>query len=143
MEEEKKEMIEVQKVEKIENEDTEKILETKQTTEKSKKDRKGFCIASMVLGIVAMVFFCLWYISIPCGILALIFGILGVKSTNKGMAIAGIVTGAIGLLISFLIIVIFFIYGLAMGISDNLINDYDSNNYRNFNHHDWDWYDYD
>ncbi len=145
MEEEKKEMIEKQEVE--QTEDTQKIVETKQTTqeqskEKDKKDKKGFSITSMVLGIIALVFFCLWYISIPCGILAIIFGVLSVKSSNKGMSIAGIITGAIGLFICFFIIVIFFIYGIATGISDALNDDYDRS-YRNYNHHNWDWYDYD
>lgn len=147
MEEEKKDIIEVQKDEQTGN--TQKIIEPnqtttqKQSTQKNKKDRKGFCIASMVLGIVAIVCFCLWYIAIPCGILAIIFGILGVKSTNKGMAIAGIITGAIGLLIFIFIIIIFFMYGLAVGFSDAIKDD--SNSHRNLNHYydDWDWYDYD
>lgn len=140
MEEDKKEIVEVQKAEQTENTDT----QTKQTpsTEKTKKDRKGFCIASMVLGIVSLVFFCLWYLSLPCAILAVIFGILGVKSLNKGMAIAGIVTGAIGLLISIFIIIIFFVCGVAVGISDYL-NDYSNSTYESFDSNDWDWYDYD
>lgn len=145
MDEEKKETIEV---EQTENTDTEKVEQTKPTiqtqpTEEPKKNRKGFCITSMVLGIIAMVFFCLWYISIPCGILSIIFGILGVKSTNKGMAIAGIVTGAIGLVISIFIIVMIFIFGMAVGISD-VLDDYDDySHHQSFDKYDWDWYDYD
>lgn len=145
MDEEKKETMEVEKIEQTENTDTEKVVQTKQatqtqSTEEPKKDRKGFCITSMVLGIIAMVFFCLWYLSIPCGILAIIFGILGVKSTNKGMAIAGIVTGAIGLVISIFIIVMLFMYGVATGISD-ILDDYSDSNYKSFDKYDW--YDYD
>lgn len=125
MDEEKKEMIEVEKVNDTENtkdmkKETTQEKEDTQTkkVQEPKKDRKGFCIASMVLGIVALVFFCIWYISIPCGILAIIFGILGVKSTNKGMAIAGLVTGSIGLIITTFIIIMIFIFGIAVGISD-------------------------
>lgn len=70
------------------------------------KDKKGFAIAALVLGIVAIVLSCLWYISIPCGILALIFGILGRKSSKKGMSIAGLVTGVIGMIISIIILVV-------------------------------------
>lgn len=98
-----------------ENVNTQRIEETK-----PQKDKKGFCIASLVLGIVAIVFFCLWYLSIPCGILAIIFGILGIKSTGKGMAIAGLITGAIGLVVSIIIIIILFIVGFTIGISNSL-----------------------
>ena len=40
-------------------------------------------------------------VSIPCSILALIFGIIAIKKPGKGMAIAGVVTGAIALAIWF------------------------------------------
>ena len=55
------------------------------TANQQQKDKKGFSIAALVLGIVAIVLCCIWYISIPCGILAVIFGILGIKSSKKGM----------------------------------------------------------
>ena len=35
-------------------------------------DKKGFSIAALVLGIIALVLCCIWYVSIPCGIIALI-----------------------------------------------------------------------
>ncbi len=143
MDEEKKEIIEV---EKVNDNDNTKNMEKGRTPEKEdtqteevqepNKNKKGFCIASMVLGIVALVFFCLWYISIPCGILAIIFGILGLKSVNKGMAIAGLVTGSIGLIISTLIIIIVFIFGIAVGISD-VWDDVDDDYY----YHKYDFYD--
>lgn len=134
MDEEKKEIVEVEKVD-----NTEETTQETKKVEEPKKNRKGFCITSMVLGIIALVFFCVWYISIPCAILAIIFGILGIKSTGKGMAIAGLVTGSIGLIVSIAIIVFIVIFGMAVGISDVLDDDYDSyRNYRNYN-----WYDYD
>ena len=138
MDEEKKEIIEVEKVDNIEN--TEKVVNTntEPKVETKVKERKGFCIAAMVLGIVALVFFCLWYISIPCAILAIIFGILGMKSINKGMAIAGLVTGIIGLVIWVFLIMMLFIFGFTLGIFDALDDDYDS--YRSY--HDYDWHDY-
>ena len=92
------------------NSSTEKttpVVETKVVVEEPKKDRKGFCIASMVLGIVALVFFCIWYVSIPCAILAIIFGVLGIKSTGKGMAIAGIVTSCLSILFFIISVVVF------------------------------------
>lgn len=60
-------------------------------------DRRGLAIASMVLGIISIVLFCMWYLSLPCAILALIFGALSVKSSLKGMAIAGIVCSIIAI----------------------------------------------
>ncbi len=125
-EEKKEEIIEVDKVENVENEEVSN--ETKQ--EETKKDRKGFCITALVLGIIALVCFCLWYISIPCGILAIIFGILGIKSESKGLAIAGLITGSIGLIVSTLIIILIFVIGVALGITGTIdgmdYNDFDT-----------------
>lgn len=144
MDEEKK-VNETEKADTNVNSNTEKVtapvVETKVVTEESKKDRKGFCIASMILGIVALVLFCVWYLSIPCAILAVIFGILGIKSKGKGMAIAGLITGSIGLVVSVLIIVFLVIFGVAMGISDSLDWDDTYNNSRHYRNYDW--YDYD
>lgn len=63
---------------------------------------KGMSIASLVLGIVAIVFCCAFYISIPCGVAGLILGIIGNNKSKQfgiknGIAVAGIVCSAIGL----------------------------------------------
>lgn len=118
MEEEKKEIVETKKVE--------------ETNTPPQKNRKGLCIAALVLGIVALVFCCVWFISIPCGILAVIFGILGIKTPDKGMAIAGLVTGSIGLAISIVIIMMIFIYGFAEGYNDAYNSYYRNRNNRNY-----------
>lgn len=76
--------------------------ENKTTTQES----KGFSIASMVLGIIALVLFCIWYVSIPCAILAIIFSIIGKKKGGKGMATAGMVLGIISLAILVLIYIL-------------------------------------
>jgi len=62
---------------------------------------------SMVLGILSMVICCCYYLAIPLGIAAIIFGIVSLKQKEpqKGFAIAGIVTGIIAFL---LVIVLFF-----------------------------------
>jgi ribosomal protein L40E len=61
----------------------------------------GFCVASLVLGIIGLLTF---FIFIP-SLLAIIFGIVGVRQAvsaesanrgGRGMAIAGIVCGSIG-----------------------------------------------
>lgn len=54
------------------------------------EEKKGLSIASMVLGLVGLVLFAL-----PCGILAIIFSILGKKKGGKGFATAGLVLGII------------------------------------------------
>lgn len=59
------------------------------------EEKKGLSIAAMVLGIISIVLFCIWYISLPCAILAIIFAVIGMKNGGKGMAIAGLVLGII------------------------------------------------
>lgn len=60
----------------------------------------GLSIASMVLGIVSLVLWCAWPISIICSILGLVFGIIRLKKPEgKGMAIAGLVTSIIALVL--------------------------------------------
>lgn len=63
---------------------------------------KGMSIASLVLGIVAIVFCCAFYISIPCGVVGLILGIIGNNKSRQfgiknGIAVAGIICSAVGL----------------------------------------------
>ena len=67
------------------------------------KPPAGLAIASLVLGIVGLVLFCIWYVSIPSAILAVIFGIVARKKAadgtggGNGMALAGLVCGLISL----------------------------------------------
>ena len=61
------------------------------------KQSRGMAIAGLVLGICSLVFFWSPFIGIICGILGLVFGILGKKKQQGGMATAGIITGSIGL----------------------------------------------
>lgn len=154
MEDNKKEIIEVEKVdEKLENEPKNKeIAEEKVKTEKTaeteaknveilkekeqkqrsntkdkepKKDRKGYAITSMVLGIISLVLFFFFQISIPCAILAIIFGAMSVKSTKKGMAIAGLITGIIGLILIMIIFASVFFIALTTALtSGDCLDDY-------------------
>lgn len=78
---------------------------------------KGMGIAAMVLGIISLVFFCLWYIAIPCALIGVILG--GVSSSKakqagmkNGPATAGIVCSSIALALAVLFIVLM-IAGLA------------------------------
>jgi hypothetical protein len=71
----------------------------------------GFAITSLVLGIISL--FPNPVSAIPLGILALIFGILANKKIKlgsvqgKGLALTGIITGAVGLVIGLVIFVMF------------------------------------
>ncbi len=62
-------------------------------------DRKGMAVASLVLGILSVELFCLWYLSLPCAVVGLILGILSLKSSGRGMAIAGLVLSIIAIAI--------------------------------------------
>lgn len=78
----------------------------------SKPDGNGFGIASMVLGILALVFFC-GCINIPLAILSIIFAIIHIsrKTGSNGFAVAGIVTSVISVILTIMVIVGFFVYG--------------------------------
>lgn len=82
-----KEAVTIEKVEETEA----KILEVVNT------GGKGYSISALVLGIVSIVFVYSWFLTVPCGILAIIFGINGKKRDGKGMAKAGFILGIIGL----------------------------------------------
>ena len=56
-------------------------------------------ILSMILGILAVLVCCIPYIPLFFGLGGIVFGILGMKSQQKGMSIAGIITGGVGLII--------------------------------------------
>lgn len=141
MEENKDDVIEVEKVEETKQEENEEVKtevpkeepKVEVVKEETEKDKKGFSIAALVLGIIAIVLCCIWYISVPCGILAIIFGIIGIKSSKKGMSIAGLITGAIGLVISIIMFVALVFFGMVIGLSEGLDSlDYDSSYYDDF-----------
>lgn len=66
---------------------------------------KGLSIAAMVLGIVSVAFCYVSYVSLPCAILAIIFGIIGKKRDGRGMAIAGLILGIIAIVLFVLAVV--------------------------------------
>jgi hypothetical protein len=77
--------------------------------------RNGIGIAAMVVGIVAIFLFWIPLLGLVLAIVALVLGIVGIRkasrgeATNKGMAIAGVVTGALALLGSIFITIVFFV----------------------------------
>lgn len=61
---------------------------------------RGRAIASLVLGILSLVFFCLWPLSAPLGIVGLILGLTALKPGVRGQAITGAVLCGVGLLVT-------------------------------------------
>lgn len=61
---------------------------------------QGFGIASMVCGIISLVLFCSC-LNIPLAVIALVFGIIQLTKagTSKGMAITGIITACLSILL--------------------------------------------
>ncbi|MEW2067859.1 DUF4190 domain-containing protein [Streptomyces sp. NPDC007346] len=72
----------------------------------------GFAVTALVLGLLACLFFWTVVGGLLLGLLALVFGILGAlrarqgQAPRKGMAIAGAVLGALGLIGSVIVLII-------------------------------------
>lgn len=73
---------------------------------------RGMGVASMVLGIISLVFFCIWYIAVPCAIVGVSLGGLSKSKANEvgasaGMANAGVACSciALGLALLFILLV--------------------------------------
>ena len=64
------------------------------------EEKKGLSIASMVLGLVGIVI-----AALPCGILAIIFSVLGKKKGGKGFATAGLILGIIDVVFGLIAVV--------------------------------------
>ncbi|MEU9185032.1 DUF4190 domain-containing protein [Streptomyces sp. NPDC048484] len=85
----------------------------------------GLGTASLVLGIIAAVGFCLWPVALACGILALIFGGIGQgrvrrgEATNSGQVLAGIICGAVGLALAIAVAVLFLVMPEDSGSGDS------------------------
>lgn len=126
MDEERNEEQEIKQTEEltgnvIEGNNTTNTESTTSTTSSTSTDGKGFSIAALVLGIISLVICCLWYVSIPCAILAIIFGILGIrKKAGKGMAIGGLVTGVIAICLWVLLFIFAFSVGFTGGLFEAL-----------------------
>jgi len=71
------------------------------------RNGNGFAIASLVLGILSLcgswVFWCGGLMSV----IGIVLGTLGLNSKGKGMAIAGIILSALGLIIAIILRVVF------------------------------------
>ena len=74
------------------------------------KKKTGLAVASLTLGVISIILSWFWYVTMPAGIMAVIFGTKCVKKTGNTCAKAGIITGIIGLAL------FVFFYGAALTI---------------------------
>lgn len=61
------------------------------------KNKSSMGIASLVLGIISVLTALFWYITVPTGILAIIFGAKSAKKTGSRLGKAGLINGIVGL----------------------------------------------
>ena len=77
-------------------------------------------MASMVCGILSIVFCCGSWISWILSIVAIVLGAVSISKgrRGKGMAMAGIITGAVGIVLSILILIVAGIMGAAGDLAE-------------------------
>ena len=71
--------------------------------EENKLNGKGFAVASLVMGILSIIFLPFIVISVGMGIAAIIFGIMAKNRGDKTMSRAGITLGIVSLLITLIL----------------------------------------
>ncbi|MFD1206860.1 MULTISPECIES: DUF4190 domain-containing protein [Sporosarcina] len=85
------------------------MLDEQQTTN---PQTNGMAVTSLVLGILGIVLNLIFILPYFLGAMAIIFGFIGTKNSNgKSMAVAGIILGAITLLLKFLFWMIVIVLG--------------------------------
>ena len=61
------------------------------------RKKSAAAVSSLVLGIISILSALFYYISLPTGILAIIFGAMSIKRTGSKIGKSGLTTGIIGL----------------------------------------------
>lgn len=85
--------------------------ENKQITEK-----KGLSITAMILGIVSVILCNSIIISVPCAILAIIFGVRENKKHKNGFAKSGLILGIISIILTIVL------FSISMSITSSLFD---------------------
>lgn len=76
---------------------------------RSPQQSVALAVASMVLGILSIALFCVWYLAVPLGIVAVVLGTIAVGKARRGeaggagMAKAGLITGIIGIVLAIIV----------------------------------------
>ncbi len=74
------------------------------------KESNGYGVASMVLGIISILFFYIPFLGLICGILGIIFYNQQKKAFTDGITTAGLITSIIGLILSIIAILFWIIF---------------------------------
>jgi len=87
----------------------------------------GLAIASLVLGVLGIVTFCIWGLGAVFGLLAVVFGALAIRNAKKqpgtpqvGLAWAGLICGIVAVVAG---VVVFVLLVLAVATSDDIDSD--------------------
>ena len=65
--------------------------------EKKDKNKTSMGVAALTLGIISILTSFFWYLVLPTGILAIIFGVKSAKKIGSRLGKAGLITGIVGL----------------------------------------------
>lgn len=65
--------------------------------EENYKNKSAMHVASLVLGIISIITALFWYITLPTGILSIVFGVKSALKTGSKIGKAGMITGIVGL----------------------------------------------
>ena len=88
-----------------------------------KSKNRGFAISSMILGILSIVCCCYFYVGMAAAVLAIIFSVISRIKMGyfDGFAVAGLVTGIIGLVfgIAMIVVEILFVEVINVYIQEN------------------------
>lgn len=87
------------------------------------EEKKTLSIVSLVLGIVGLLFSCCCCLGVPFDIAAIVTGILAKKKNipGQGMALAGIILGAVGIVIYIITVIINFATGSGEAFSNSFM----------------------
>lgn len=72
---------------------------TEEKVEVKEKNKSAMAIASLPLGIISIITALFWYLSLPTGILAIIFGAKTTRKLGSKIGKAGLITGIVGVAI--------------------------------------------
>ena len=95
---------------------------------------KAFTITGMVLGIASIVLFLVLGLGLILGIAGLVLGIISMRKKfyNRGMAIAAIITGALGTMLGLVLAVVFTVILILGQNAANNVHKHDSGSTYNF-----------
>ena len=80
------------------------------------RKKSAMSVAALTLGIISIVTNLFWYICLPTGILAIVFGSKTARKIGSKLGKAGLITGIVGVSICVFIYILFIIMIIASNI---------------------------